>query len=473
MGKKDFFKSLVGYSVPSYIGAAISLFSIPILTRLFTTEEMGKINMFIAYSNILLVFCNMGYEQAFVRFCNEDKSHNSIGSWASLCMGTSLIFTTFVVFGTLIFFKELSLAIYGDISIWCVIAIDLFLLARVITQYTTLISRMSQNVIEYSIQTIIITITTKIIFIVAAFWDPTFVIAVKIMVYSNLLLAIAFLLYFKSKNLFAVFVGVDKHLIGKLTKYSLPFVPTFFISTANLYLSQLILRKYVGFEAVGIYANAVSVANVLSIVQSGFNAYWPAFVFANYKTEQKNIQHIHKFVVWAITFFAMLAIAGQDILYIFVGNNFRESQLIFPLLIIVPAIYTFAETTRIGIRIAQKTYYELLVSVCSVGINVLLCFILIPKYSIIGAALSTVFSSIIGVYSASIISNKYYQSVQSFIPMTLAILILFIMACLNLIALGNSKYYYYILLFLALFFTFKNQVIQIFHYGYVQIRGSK
>lgn len=461
MHKQSLLRNLIGYSLPSYVGAAFSLLSIPIITRLFSADEVGKINMFLAYANILFVFCNMGYDQAFVRFCNERENNNTIGALSGLCMSISFIFLLIVAVVTFLFYKHISFAICDVVSIWVVVALDLFLAVRIITQYTTLISRMSQNIIEYSAQTILTIIMTKFVFIIAAVWNPVFHTAIKIIVISNIILAAIFCMYFIYKGVLCRFRGLTKAFVVQLSKYALPFVPTFFIATANLYLSQFILKKYVGFDAIGIYANAVSMANIMSIVQSGFNAYWPAFVFANYKTEQSTIQKLHYLVIIVLTLFSISVVAGQDVLYLIVGDEFKASKSIFPLLIIVPIVYTMAETTRIGIRIAQKTYYELFISTAVLASNFVLCLVLIPRYYLVGAAMSSVISSIIGLYIASYIANKYYQSISSFIPMTLSIILLFISAYINFIDLGSYKYICYISLCVLACLIYYKQVVAI------------
>lgn len=459
ISSKTFLKNILGYSTATYVGAILSLVSIPLSTRFFSTTEMGKINMYIAYANILMVFCNMGYEQAFVRFCNDSEEGNKIETFAGQCMFISMCALVVVSVFSLLFYKKISMSVSGQFSLWCVISLILLLISKVIIQYTTLISRMSQNIFLYSLQAISTAVVTRCIYIFAAVWDATYETATTILVASNILLCIAALIYFIPRGLFFGVYNITYVLLIRLTKYAVPLVPTFFLSMANMYLPQFVLRSHVGFDAIGIYTNAVTMASVLALVQSGFNAYWPAFVFANYKTEQKTIQTVHKYVVLVITLFAMTAVVGQDILYILVGADFRASKRIFPILIIVPVVYTIAETTRIGIRLAQKTYYELLVSVCVLALNYVLCLALIHKYALVGAALSSALSSIFGLYIASYIANKYYRAVNSFVQMSVAIIVLLLLSYINLSLTGGLKYLLYACMYCIVIIVYKNQIV--------------
>lgn len=435
--QNSFVKNIVSFSLASYVGALLSLFSIPIITRIFSPYEMGRINMFLSYSNILLVFCNMGFEQAFVRFFNENEDGYKPGALAGLCLFISLIFSFIVFIITVFFYQEISLSISGEVSFLCIVCLVFVLLSRVVVGYTSLISRMHLDLVIYSLQSILAVIMIKCVYIIAAFWDASYKTAIIILTASNVLLSCCFLIFFVCKKMITRFGAVSPKMLVKLSKYSIPLVPTFFLSTASMYLSQFMLRRYVGFEAIGIYTNAVTIAAILSLVQSGFNAYWPAFVYANYKTEQLKIQKVHNYITFMLVIFALMIIIGQDVLYLFVGEGFRSSKTIFSILVIVPVTYTIAETTRIGVRIAQKTYYDLFVSILVLALNFIICVFLIPIYGIIGAALGSAISSVAGLTIISYLANRYYKSVNSFLPMSLSLLSLFLALYMNFI---QNKY---------------------------------
>ena len=461
---QNFIKNILGFSLASYIGAILSLVSVPITTRLFLPAEIGKINLFLSCSNIILVFCNMGFEQAFVRYFNETIDGYRTSSLAGLCLSISMAFLFVISIITMLFYEKVALVISGNINVFISVCLIVVLFSRVILQYTTLISRMSQNVVLYSFQAIFLVILTKLIYIFAAFINPSYKTAIIIMTISSLIVSIVFFILFCHKKLLSFPPYITKKLLLNMSKYSLPLVPTFFISATSMYLSQFMLRKYIGFAAIGIYTNAVTVAGVLSLVQSGFNCYWPAYVYANYKTETHIIQQTHHFVTFIIIAAALAMITVQDILYLFVGETFRSSKTIFPILIVIPVIYTIAETTRIGIRIAQKTYYDLIISAIVLISNYSLCIILIPIYNITGAALSSTISSILGLFITTYIGNRYYISVDNFLPMSCGIIILFCASFVNFIQNIYFKNSMLIILIILLFTVYNKQLLSIINY---------
>lgn len=438
--QKSFIKNIVGFSFASYVGAAISLVSVPIVTRLYSAAEIGKVNLFLTYLSIVSVFCFMGFDNVLVRYYNEPPKNYTPTSLASLCIVMSIFFLIPVSVVIIIFGYDISLIISGINNNIISICLIISLFGNILIRYSTLISRMEQNILAFSVQSILFVVITKFLYIFSAIYSPTYDIVIIFLTCSYFLLGIFFVVWNVKNNLIFMKILLNKITVINLSKYALPTVPAFFIVIMSNSLSQLLLKKYVGYSAIGIYSNAVTVAGILSLVQSGFNIYWPAYVFSVYKTEIQKILKIHKFISYIMIMSSLILILFQDIIYLFIGPNFRSSKYFFPLLLVAPVVYTIAETTKIGIRIAKKTYWEIIISCFILLANFILCSFLIPKYGVNGAAWSSGITSIVGLVLMTVISRKYYKSFESYVHMTCGLIILFCAAIVNF------KYYDQILL---------------------------
>ena len=91
--KKHFLKSVVGFSMTSWIAFVIGFIATPIATRLFIPDELGKINMFSNYAALFGALCYLGLDQAFVRFFLEPPGKASRASLLTFCLATSLAFS--------------------------------------------------------------------------------------------------------------------------------------------------------------------------------------------------------------------------------------------------------------------------------------------------------------------------------------------------------------------------------------------
>ena len=74
-------KAGFGYTIGNYFLKGLSFFTIPLFTRLLTTQDYGKYNTFLSYENILFVLLGFAihssYKNARYRFgvVKEDKNN--------------------------------------------------------------------------------------------------------------------------------------------------------------------------------------------------------------------------------------------------------------------------------------------------------------------------------------------------------------------------------------------------------------
>jgi O-antigen/teichoic acid export membrane protein len=146
-----------------------------------------------------------------------------------------------------------------------------------------------------------------------------------------------------------------------------------------------------------------------------------------------------------------------------IGENFRASKIFFPLLLISPICYTIAETTGLGINISKKTYLNTITFVANVSINLLLCFTLLPKYGIMGAAFAAATSSVVMLIIKTILGEKHYKCITNYYKTFSAIIIIISVAIINIVLFEQVtlKYSIIVSLFGMLCIIYKKEVSSI------------
>lgn len=66
-------KLILKFSYGSFLTAAISLFTTPVITALIIPEEFGKAAMFTLVYSLLLQFFLLGIDQSYVRYFYSKK----------------------------------------------------------------------------------------------------------------------------------------------------------------------------------------------------------------------------------------------------------------------------------------------------------------------------------------------------------------------------------------------------------------
>lgn len=403
-----FTSRIFGFSMASWVNCIISLIATPITTALFAPQELGKVNMLISYANIIIPFIYMGFDQVYVRFYNEPLGKNTPGSMFKLCLSFSAILVVPTTLITMIIWRPISDGIIGYSSIFIYFCLILYVVATMLMRYANLKARMDNNILLFFIQSVLSTIIIKISFACVALIKPSAEYAIFFRTALLLLVGIVFVILAIAKCRKEP-INCNKKVTTELLKYGLPIFPTVFIVMLNTSLSQLILKNYVAYEMIGIYSNAITMASIITIVQSGLNTFWTPFVY-EYRNEQAKIQKMHHIVAYLLITCGFAIIAFQDLVYlILVNKKYWASKAIMGLLMISPISETISETLGLGIELSKKTYMKLPVYAVSIIVNVLSCILLVPKYGIFGAAIANAISSLTMLLIKSIIGEHYYR----------------------------------------------------------------
>lgn len=422
---KEFVKKLFSFSIATVVGFGISFFATPIITRCFSPEEMGKINLFMTYMNIIISVCYLGMDQTYVRFYNEPIGRYNEKNLITICLRISSTAAIIADIFILVFYDKVSFNIVGYPGLLIPLCLSFVLLCNMFLRYSNLKYRMDQKTKMFTIQSITLTLINKVLFVIAAVISPTHRIAIITTTLAYIFVAIVFIAA-QYKNFDIKTKWYKKETLG-LMKYGLPLMPVTLLVMLNTSLASLMLRYFVDYQAIGIYTSAVSVASVINLLQTGFNTYWTPFVYENYKRGNEKIKKVHLIVTFIMICFGICIVLGQDILYLLLGENFRQSKAFFPFLLMSPICYTIAETTGIGINIVKKSYLNIITFIANIGVNFLGCIILLPKIGVAGAAISSAIAALVMLIVKTLIAERYYQCItkpiKTFLPPCLMLVV--------------------------------------------------
>ena len=430
---KSFLKNIVGFSMSTWIGFVISFFTIPIITRIFDPDAMGKINMFTTVVNLGMTVVLCGLDQTYTRFYYEGI-HGRNNRWiCSYCLIVPTIITDLGVAVLIPFRKDIAFEVVGEgrSIIFLCLAVSIYTMA--ILRLFNLNYRMRQDCIRFSIQSLLIVVCTKVAYMVCAGWDTTYYSAVLFYTGLTLLLLIAYWFIQKDARVASRKELVyDKEALKGMMKFGLPLMPASIIAWLNTSISNLLIKQKLTFSALGVYSSAVSIASLINLIQTGFNMYWTAFVYENYRREQKKISAVHNYITYVMVLFGMGILFFQDLIFLLLGESYRSSKNFFAFLLIAPICYTISESTGMGITIAKKTQLNIIFILGSLIVNITGCYFLIPGFGSLGAAVASALAGLVYLAIRSVLGERYYKCVNSYKRSVLAILLMLAACFLNM-----------------------------------------
>ena len=138
------------YAIGTGLVLVVGLLTTPILTRLISTEDMGKYSMFMTLGNLISTLLCLGLDQSYLRFYNDEKPESRnylLRICLLLPMGVFLICGLFLF----LFYKPFSVYITGEVSFSLVLLFNAYMLGLMVDRFWTLKIQMAQKEIAYSV----------------------------------------------------------------------------------------------------------------------------------------------------------------------------------------------------------------------------------------------------------------------------------------------------------------------------------
>ena len=426
--------SILKYSIATVINFLIYGISLLLVAWLVDPAVWGQADIFISTSTLFMNICILGLDQSFIRFFNEPPQPLDKYSLFGACFGLSGLVLIITAVISCVFFPQQVLGIFFTEKMGNIYLAMLFLNAfmAMIGRYLNLRYRMEGSIKLYTIESVAMQFFSKMFYLVAVFINPSVENIILWFTIGMCLFAFIFLWPNRSWVSFSPSVLFSK-ANSQLLPYGLALAPTAIMLWLNSLFSKIYISKTIGNGPAGVFSMVSLLSNVVAIIQAGFATFWSAFIYANYKTEQEKIKQVHDYLTFLIVEFLCVLLAFEDVIFFFLGPEYRSGMAVFPIMLLVPVFLIIAETTVYGISIAKKPVHDTIGIGLSVVCNILFCILLAPKFGLYGVCMALAGSNIVMFAYRTVVAQMFYRSVVSYGRTMLVIAIMFVLvaaACL-------------------------------------------
>ncbi|MBR4085163.1 MAG: oligosaccharide flippase family protein [Lachnospiraceae bacterium] len=413
MNVKHFFQNMMKYCIPSVVTAILSIAVIPIVSRVFPTDDYGKINMFYTVGNMALYIVMMGLDSAYIRFYFEEFKGINRKDIFSLTFWLSSVFICITTIFIFIFIKDIvTIYLFGEVKGYLLLLLAIYIFSLMLFRMLSIETRMEEKCLLYNIQQIVLIIINRVSYVLAVFVTTNYQFAIIIITVSTLMFAVIFL--FKQKKIQELRIpNVSREALKGILAFSIPLMPTTVMIWLNNSAAKMVLSGYGDFCSLGIVSMATGLANVFSLIPSAFCVYWSPFMYKNYKDEQAFIKKVHNYIMLISILMVLGFYSLQDVLYLIIGSEYKASQSYFMLIMLSAIQSLISETTSYGIILEKKTKVNLYISIIALLINVLTGYLLYPIMKSFGVVLGISLSALFQLVIKTIIGQKYYVSIVS------------------------------------------------------------
>lgn len=410
---KTIFKRITGFSIAPVLTALASFLLIPIISRVFPTEEYGFINLFYTSSTILASAFLFGFDSCYTRFYYESDGEKRRAHTMTLGISFAFLFDAIIsLIAIFVFGDIITKLLFADTDLLPLIALSLCTLAQSLFTFLNLRARMSYNYKRYNIQQIFQFIALRLSFVIASVFSKHYTYSVYVMTAFMVFLTIVYF-FIQKKELKAEIsfkIKPTHEDIKIYLLYGFPLMISSIIGTINGSISKFLLNGQGMTSETGIFSIAVSLSFAISFIAASFRNFWSPFMFEHYNDESRLIKQVHQYVMIIMVTFTVAMFVFQDIIYLLVGQSYKPSQAYFMLLVFGQVTGMICQTTSYGILIKKKSRISLIICVLSFLTNLLISILLIPSYGGLGAAIGSFISALLSMVLTTIIGQYYYDS---------------------------------------------------------------
>lgn len=399
----------ITYLVVKLFPAVLSLLSLVIFTHILSPEEYGVYSLSILVAGlgnaVFLQWISLGIGRYLPSAENAQERMNLLATARTLSLCVSLI----LIGGTLAIWLMGYLGSYG-VVLW---AVGSLCAIQGWNDLNLRIQNANLNPLDYGK---ILTLKSVVGFVLGVLSAYLGFGAEGILVSIMLGFASA---SFLSKNIWRKLPWwfIDKAVLSKLLTYGAPLTITYLLIFVIDASDRFFIERIIGIEAVGIYSAAYeisqySIGTLAAVVNL---AALPLVIsaMAKHGVEGAQVQLRKSFLfilAVALPVSGGLCMVAPEVANTLMGSRFSaEAERIIPwiaLAIFISAMKSYY--FDYAFQLAQSTHVQMfIVFVCAV-INIALNFWLIPKYGMLGAAISTVIAFAVALGLSWILGRKVF-----------------------------------------------------------------
>lgn len=400
------------YGISGIISRMITIFLVPVYTRIFVPADYGIINLVNITFFLIGLLCVCGLDNAAARWFydtqEQEEQKKTIASWFWFQLGISVLMALLLLAGSPLFANYLLHVSYPEMRIFWMLACGTLvtnILPAIIWNWYRLHRRPIATVI-FSLSQSLCTIGLTILFVVFLKWHITGVYAALFL--SSLLFSIIALIQIYPWLLLKYF---QKNRIREMLHFSLPMIPAalafWLLNSTDAYF----LLYFKDQTEVGLFSIGASLAMGVSLFTGAFQQAWGPFAFSIINEPDAKETYANVFLVFGII--CSIIILGMflfspEILMLLTTPQYYSAAWVASILSINIILIGFTYIASLGASIAKNTTFYATGVIAAAIVTVLLDILLIPIWGKEGSAIATVLAQLIVPVYLFYQSNKLY-----------------------------------------------------------------
>lgn len=396
-------KAGIGYTVGNILVKGINFLTIPLFSRLLSTEEFGVYNVFLSYDAILFVVIGFALHSS-IRSANI-TFRGKIDEYTSSITLVYLLNALILIAAVLLFGGFLSRLLSFERAI--LLLLILFSTGTaILTLYNERIS-LDYSYKQYLVVTLINSVgnvVLSLVLILTAFRSRRDLGRIV----GSAVTAVGLMIFLLSRLYHKARPHCCREYWRFGLRYSLPIVPHGISQVLLAQFDRIMIRDMVGDSAAGIYSLAGNLKLILTVITASVSTTWTTWFYGEMDKAGPTV--IRKRAVQLCGLFTILTVGvmalAPELILLLGGVQYDAGKYVAIPMALDGFILFLYNIIVVGEYYTQKTVYIMLGTMTAAVLNLTLNYLFILRYGFIAAAYTTLFAYVCYLILHLIISRR-------------------------------------------------------------------
>lgn len=409
--KSGILAGFIDYFYGNFVVLLLGFASLPLITRVLSTEEYGRTSLYSSVVSIIYIFAILGLDQSYIRYFYREGVDRKKLFKQCLIPPLILILILAGIYG--IFSGFFNVLLFGKGGWDVAILVIVYVITSVFERFLFLNIRMDQKGKLYSNLNILskvlyIGFIVLFVYILGDDFRVGLYALTLPLVIVTLIVGVRYLAVSRKET------DVEHTVTSKeLLKYGVPFIPMLLMEWLLSSMDKWSIRIFNDFSETGVYSSAMQIMTILLTFKITYVAFWSPVAMEKYEKEPEDaVKPFFADMFQKVQFLCMLAVFGltmvRSLIVLILGPKYRGAIAIIPFLSLMPILSILFEMTGQGVKFKGKIVYFNYASAAAIICNLVGNTLLVPVYKGVGAAIATGLTYIVYFVIGTYFANKCY-----------------------------------------------------------------
>lgn len=398
------------YLIANLATRALAFISIPVYTRLLSTNDYGIVSIFLGVVAILASVMSFSADRSVSRYYFDQKSPEDFKRFVGTSSLLALVFFIFNSSLLLIFAEKFgNLVGLSRNLVYLIIPVSFInVIGLTFDQIFGPLKR-SKNIATSSLSKVYLGFIFSILLILLFKSDKYFG-----QVFGQIIAGSLLMIYWVRSIKPYFKLSFDKSYVKYIFTYSIPLIPYALSGVIIEQFGKIAIGHSQNVSHAGYYSIALAISGLVSVAIAVTHQAWNPYYF-EYMNSRNYVQIDKDYSkIFRITLFIAIGISafGKEIGMLLAKKEFAGSLYLIPIFTLGYIFYQLAYAYMRNFGYSKKTYFMTITVLLSGLSNVLLNLILMKPLGELGAAISFVLSYMLMAFTAWLF-NRYFVKLHA------------------------------------------------------------